>query len=258
MNRKEFTYYYTHKLEAPENFWYWRNKAVKYFNLQKGEVIHHLMETEDQKSFNKKYYERWGFDFDGQMKYAIKMTKEEHDKYHSSLRKGKHNTEEHNKKVSDGIKNKWKDNSYRKRVLSTRKEYWNNSEGAHEKQSEALKNYFSNKENRKKLSETMKGFTFWTDGLHTVYQKECPEGWYRGYGTLKVNGEKREKKHFAVISRRHYNGKLLKCVETGELFDVYELDFRKNKKVPIHAVDVANGYRNIAGGYHWIWIEKEV
>ena len=98
MNRKEWKK--LSKDKKNKEFWFWRNKAVKFFNLQKGEVIHHLIETEEQKEFNKSYYERWGFDFDNVMKYCIKMTKEEHDNYHSSLRKGKHNTNEHNKNVS--------------------------------------------------------------------------------------------------------------------------------------------------------------
>ena len=257
MNRKEFMYYYTHRSEAPKGFWFWRNKAVKYFNLQKGEVIHHLMETEEQKLFNKEHYERWGFDLNGEMKYAVKMSKEEHDMYHVSLRKGKKNSEEHNRKCSEASKKLWENEEYRSNVLTHRAEYWKNEE-AHKKQSNALKNYFSNSENRKKLSEIMKEFSFWTDGEHTVYQKECPEGWHKGQGTLKVNGEKRKKKHFQVINRRLYNDKLLKCIETGKLFDIYEPDFRKNKKVPSHAIDVANGKRNIAGGFHWMWVNKEV
>ena len=258
MNRKEYTYFYTHKDEAPKGFWFWRNEAVKYFNLQPGEVIHHLMETEEQKIFNKNYYERWGFDLDGNMRYAIKMTKEEHDNYHSSLRKGKHNSKEHNQHVSESLKKFYQTPEGKLSQQKSRKGQWSR-EGAHEKQSEAIKKYFSNEENRKKLSETMKEFSFWTDGEHTVYQKECPEGWHKGQGTLKVNGEKREKNHPKFISRRLYSGKLLKCVETGELFDIYEPNFRKSKKVPGHAIDAANGIRNKAGGLHWVWVdEKEV
>ena len=257
MNRKEFTYFYQHKAEAPKGFWFWRNKAVEYFNLQKGEVIHHLMETEEQREFNKKHYERWGFDFNGEMKFAVKMEKEEHDLYHASLRKGKKNSEEHKQKCSEASKKLWENQDYRNRVLTRRKDFWKKEE-AHKHQSEALKNYFSSEENRKKLSDTMKGFSFWTDGTHTVYQKECPEGWHKGQGTLRVNGEKRGEIHREFINRRQHNDELLKCVETGELFDIYEKNFRKNKKVPTHAVEVADGKRNTAGGLHWVWVKKEV
>ena len=43
-------------LEKHGNDWFWRNKAVKYFNLQRGQVIHHLRDTEEQRNFNDKYY----------------------------------------------------------------------------------------------------------------------------------------------------------------------------------------------------------
>lgn len=42
------------------------------------------------------------------MRYAIKMTKEEHDAYHVSLRKGKHNSKEHNQRVSESLKKFYK------------------------------------------------------------------------------------------------------------------------------------------------------
>ena len=256
MDRKEYLYYCTHKLEAPKGLWYYRNEAVKFFNLKKGEVIHHLIDTPEQKKFNNEHYERWGFDLNGEMKYAIKMTTKEHDGYHASLRKGKKNTDEHKRKCSEASKKLWEDSDFRNRVLTHRADYWKD-ENAHKRQSEAIKRYFANEDNRKKLSDTMKDFSFWTDGEHTVYQRDCPDGWYRGYGTLKVNGEKREEHHPQFIKRRKHNNELLKCIETGELFDIYEVSFRKSR-VPSHAVDVADGKRNIAGGYHWCWVNKEV
>ena len=255
MNQKQWKYKSRNLLPSEkEEFWFWRNKAVAYFNLQKGEVIHHLIDTEEHKKFNKENYERWGFDFDGNMKFCVKMTKEEHDEYHASLRKGKHNTPAHNKHVSESLKELYATPDGKKLQHESRLKQWSR-EGAHEKQSEALKNYFSKDDNRKKLSDIIKEFSFWTDGINTVYQKECPEGWHKGKGTLKVNGKKREEWHPKFISRRLYNGKLLKCVETGETFDIYEQDFRKNKKVPSHAIDVANGTRNKAGGLHWEWVQ---
>ena len=82
MNQKEWRLKSRNKNKEP-NFWYWRNKAIKYFNLQKGQVIHHLRDTEEQCIFNDKYYERWGFDFNEKMKYCICISKEEHLKIHS-------------------------------------------------------------------------------------------------------------------------------------------------------------------------------
>ena len=41
-------------------------------------VIHHLRDTEEQRNFNDTYYERWGFDLNGEMKYAVMITHREH------------------------------------------------------------------------------------------------------------------------------------------------------------------------------------
>jgi len=97
MNQHEWRF---NLIEKPKGIWNFRNKAVKYFNCKKGEVIHHLRETEEQRQFNDQYYERWGFDFDGEMKYAIKMTKEEHSNYHKCSEETKqkmHNSQLGNK-----------------------------------------------------------------------------------------------------------------------------------------------------------------
>ena len=77
MNQKQWKKL-THSIDKPKDFWYWRNKAVEYFNLQKGQVIHHLRDTKEQCIFNDNYYERWGFDFNEEMKYCICISKEEH------------------------------------------------------------------------------------------------------------------------------------------------------------------------------------
>lgn len=139
-----------------KTFWYWRNKAIVYFDLKPGEVIHHLMETEEQKEFNRNYYERWGFDLNGEMKYCVKMTKIEHDNYHASLRKGKHNSKEHNKRVSESLKNFYKTKKGKEIINNSHNKCWENEEN-HRKQSERVKKYFSNPDNRKKLSESMTG-----------------------------------------------------------------------------------------------------
>ncbi len=49
-----------------KEFFYFRNLAVKELGLRKGYVIHHLRDTEEQRIFNDTYYERWGYDFDGE------------------------------------------------------------------------------------------------------------------------------------------------------------------------------------------------
>jgi hypothetical protein len=82
MNQKEWKIESIKPREERPGLWKFRNQAIKYFNLTKGYVIHHLRETEEQRQFNDQHYERWGFDFNGEMKFAIKITVEEHKKYH--------------------------------------------------------------------------------------------------------------------------------------------------------------------------------
>lgn len=243
MNMKEWKYH----SKNPENrkeFFYWRNKAVQYFNLKPGEVIHHLMETPEQKEFNSKYYERWGFDFNGEMKYCVKMLKEQHDEYHVSLRKGKHNTEEHNKKVSEGLKKFYQTPEGKETLKRSKEKFWAR-ENAHEHQSEVLKLYYSNEENRKKLSDKLKGIKLWTNGEEFTYSHECPEGFWKAESFNKG-------KHWVQKDKI----RLVRCIETDEILNVNEVRF-KYPKAAEHVRDVANGKRHKAGGLHWEWVDNE-
>jgi len=153
--------------------WTWRNLAVKYFNLQKGEIIHHLRETEEQRDFNDNHYERWGFDFDSEMKYAIKMTAEEHNKYHyqneetkqKRLKTLKQNnkkwiiTEEHRKKLSAASKGKSKSKDHIENNKKARQWYFNQgpSKETNKKRSDTMKQKYTDgelfsEEHRKNLS----------------------------------------------------------------------------------------------------------
>lgn len=82
MNQKEWKIHIKNKDYNPAVFWKWRNLAIKYFNLKPGYVIHHLRNTVKQCQFNDKYYERWGFDLDNNMKYCECITIEEHRQLH--------------------------------------------------------------------------------------------------------------------------------------------------------------------------------
>ena len=229
-------------VENRKDFFYWRNKAVQYFNLKPGEVIHHLMETDEQKEFNSKYYERWGFDFDGQMKYCVKMSKEDHDAYHVSLRRGKHNTAEHNKKVSDGLKKYYKTPEGELTKKIAKEKFWSR-ENAHQHQSEAIKKYFSNEENRKKLSDSMKGLKMWTNGEKRIWAHECPDGYWPCESPIKGKTWVQKNKI-----------KLVKCIETGEVLNINEVRFKYPNAS--HVREAANGTRNLAGGYHWEWVNE--
>lgn len=80
------------------NFFYYRNLAQKFlgYKRKQGLTIHHLRDTEEQRNFNDLYYERWGIDFDGEMKYCILLTTEEHKILH-------HLSEETKQKIAQSV-----------------------------------------------------------------------------------------------------------------------------------------------------------
>ena len=86
MNQKEYKKYLQGPKEnRPKNFFYYRNLAEKILGYKRraGLTIHHLRNTPEQQYFNDNFYERWGIDFDGKMKYCICITTEEHKKLHA-------------------------------------------------------------------------------------------------------------------------------------------------------------------------------
>jgi len=86
MNQKEWKILSKQKKEnRPKNLFYYRNLAEKILGYKRnsGLVIHHLRNTEKERNFNDMYYERWGIDFDGKLKYTILITIEEHKLLHS-------------------------------------------------------------------------------------------------------------------------------------------------------------------------------
>lgn len=85
MNQKEWKELSRRKKDdRPADLFYYRNLAAKLLGYKRnsGLVIHHLRETEEQRNFNDKYYERWGIDFDGNLKYTVLLTREEHKELH--------------------------------------------------------------------------------------------------------------------------------------------------------------------------------
>ena len=60
-------------------------KSLKYNSNSEAVVIHHLRDTEEQRSYNDTYYEYWGCNLDGSFeygKYVVFVTKEEHTEIH--------------------------------------------------------------------------------------------------------------------------------------------------------------------------------
>jgi len=53
----------------PPNFFKFYNEARKRLGILSGYVIHHLRDTEEQRIFNDTYYERWGIDFDDNLRF---------------------------------------------------------------------------------------------------------------------------------------------------------------------------------------------
>ncbi len=85
MNQREYKrFLHLPKEKRPESFFKYRNLAEKLLGYKRRQnlVIHHLRDTEEQREFNDNYYERWGIDFNGEMKYCILVTKEEHTAIH--------------------------------------------------------------------------------------------------------------------------------------------------------------------------------
>ncbi len=143
MNQKEWKTLLNGPKEAiPRGIFKFRNLAEKHFGYKRGSgmVIHHLRDTEEQRNFNDTYYERWGFDLDGEMKYAVMITKEEHTQIHRlsketiekiskavSIAKTKYTPEElHEKKLKVDAeyraKNKDKIREHRKKYYQANKE----------------------------------------------------------------------------------------------------------------------------------------
>jgi hypothetical protein len=210
MNQREWKLQSRSKIKGIFEF---RNKAVKIFNLQKGEIIHHLRETEEQRVFNDTYYERWGIDFNGDMKFAIKMTKEEHTHYHavsletrkkmSISRTGQKHTKETKLKQSItklGDKNPNKDGHVRKgAVLSEESKQKMREKALGRKLSEeqkrnirlalqkrdlssfqGMKGKTHSEEARDKIRQSLKGKVWWNNGTIQTKQIDCPPGFVKG------------------------------------------------------------------------------
>lgn len=232
MNRQQWK-----NLDKKSSDWFWRNKAVSYFNLQQGQIIHHLRDTKEQRDFNDKYYERWGFDFDGIMKYCVVMDAQAHREYHSNLRKGSSLTEKDKQKISKATKEAMNTEEVKKNVSIGQSKRFSSSE-ERAKQSKRLKSFFTNEENKKiwleKIREAKKDKKWFTNGKKDIFSKDCPEGYYEGRSKIKNIPSKKRKK--------------IKCIETGIIYDsVSETGICK-------AGEVANGKRETAGGLHWEWV----
>jgi len=192
MNRKEW------KLavkEKQKGIWEFRNKAVKYFNLQKGEVIHHLRDTEEQRIFNDTYYERWGFDLNGEMKYAVKWDAKKHIQYHSSSIIHKKLSSQLITKYNKSLKGKSLEErlGYEKAIEVKRKislkSAGKNNGMFGKKQSENTKL----KQKEKALNRTKEqikiagelsgkarlGKKYWTNGQNLYLEVECPKGCWK-------------------------------------------------------------------------------
>lgn len=138
MNQKE----YKKLLQGPKenrekDFFKYRNLAEKLLNYKRnsGYTIHHLRDTPEQQFFNDNYYERWGIDFDGIMKYCVCITTEEHKRLHAisketkalisksvSISKTKFTKEEQRRKKS--ILNKEYRETHREEIKEYKRQYY--------------------------------------------------------------------------------------------------------------------------------------
>lgn len=122
MNQKEWkTLSKLKKENRPKDLFHYRNLAVKLLGWKRGKslVIHHLRNTEEERNFNDKYYERWGIDFDGKLKYTVLMTTEEHKQLHST-------SDETKEKISKSVsiaKTKYTKEEIREHINTCNKAY---------------------------------------------------------------------------------------------------------------------------------------
>ena len=123
--------------------------------------IHHLMDTEEQREYNNKHYERWGIDENGEFiegKYVAFLTRAEHARYHM-----KHNNPMFNpdsrKKVSGSKKGVKLSQEHCEHLSEAHKGNprlgW--TEDTRHQVSESNKRTWSDPQLRKQLSDARKG-----------------------------------------------------------------------------------------------------
>ena len=105
---------------------------------------------------------------------------------HNAFRRGRHLSEEHKKKVSEGNKGKKMSAETRNKISKAQKgnKYhlgYHHSEEAKNKMSDAWSydKHFSNN-TKKKLSEARKGKRWYNNGKINILAKECPDGFTPG------------------------------------------------------------------------------
>lgn len=179
MDCKEWWTQYNKDKSTLDFEYYNRTKEIQrslQFNTDKNAtVIHHLIDTEEQRKYNDEHYELWGYNLDGTFEYSeyvIFVTHEEHVNIH------KHSEETRNK-ISESLSNYWtieKRAEWSKKISGDRNPFYgkhhipgkfsgknNGMYGKHlseeHKQaiSEANKNKVVSEETRDKLSKAKSG-----------------------------------------------------------------------------------------------------
>lgn len=110
------------------------------------------------------------------------------------------------------------------------------SDESRKKRSKALMGHEVTEETRKKISEKHKG------------RKKSPEA-------IQNNRLAKLGKHMGA---EHHRSKRVLCVETGNIYNGTREAGRMTGIESKNISAVCNGRRNIAGGYHWVFVEKGV
>lgn len=146
-------------------------RTLKYNPDPNATTRHHLRDTEEQREYNDKHYELWGFEIDENGnerfeygKYVIFVTDEEHLAIH-------HVSEETREKISDTLKNSdkhpWRNKQLpdyvRQKISDTKKNSYHPYRGTHLLKehrasiSESLKGHSTSEETKSKISESLRG-----------------------------------------------------------------------------------------------------
>lgn len=207
-------------------------KCIKFYNAIKKygwdnfthEVLYENLTAEEAAKKEKElivYYDSLNNGYNATEGGFAPIPTEEHKKHVSESLAGRKLSEEHKKKISENAK---------KRVGPLNHMY-----GKHHTE-----------ETKKKISDAKKG-----KKLTEEHKQKISEG-------IKGKNHPNWGKHLSQETKRKISGKIIKCIETGDIFySLKEAGDFAGLANGTHIGAVCRGERNTAGGYHWEYIDDK-